>query len=145
MVNIADYIIIRDNDGRWAKFDLPDDDHHLAQQVRRFLLPDNVRVDEAAILSYMLDGVPFGDELDVEYAIRLNDHHIMSQRIKSTQTRGLSDLVGGDILVPRPAHLPEGALGNNRIEFNEVQRRSNGGYLRFYNIVLWFQRTVREP
>ncbi len=142
-LHIADYKVIRYEDGRWADFRLPDDERRDTWEAFLFAMPSHAVVAETAVLSYMLDPVPFGGEVDIEYDIRINDERIARHRIESTMLRSLTALVKGDLLLAQPAI--EDPPPNNRIEFRMIQRRSNGGYLRVFNAVLWFQRSVAAP
>lgn len=154
-MNIADYQIVRDrivgNDHQVrtppASLKLPDDDVHgdgFGLKSYRFELPTHAVTGERALLAYMLDPVPFGGEVDVEYEIRLNDHHISQVRIESTMMRGMWDQIPPDVLWARSTDQVEVPRENNLLEFRLVNRRSNGGHLHFYNVVLWLQRTVPE-
>ena len=142
-LHIADYLIIRDEQGQPANFALPEDDpdRKLAElQIRtfNFSLPSHAAVGDTGILAYVLDGVPRAGELDIEYDIVINGHSLhRTTRIQSSMTRGLWGLVRSNWLFESPAE--------NVLEFQEIRRRSNGGYLTFNNIVLWFQRSVAEP
>lgn len=152
-MNIADYLIVRDrvagNDGQIhtppADLKLPDDEvdgDGFGLKVFRFELPAHAVTNERALLAYMLDPVPLSGEVDVEYEIRLNDVHITRIRIESTMMRGMWDQVPGNVLWERSTDQVVVPRENNLLEFRLVNRRSNGGHLRFFNIVLWFQRTV---
>ena len=152
-MNIADYLIVRDrvagNGGQVhtppADLKLPDDEVHgdgFGLKAFRFELPTHAVTGERALLAYVLDPVPFGGDVDVEYEIRMNDAPITQVRIESTMLRGLWDQVPGNVLWQRSTDQVDVPRENNLLEFRLVNRRSNGGHLRFFNIVLWFQRTV---
>ena len=141
-LHIADYLIVRDDEGSFADFELIEDVGELIRiddQVRtfRFTLSSHAAVGDTGMLSYVLDGIPFDGELDIEYKILINDHRVEQSRIKSTMLRGLWGAVSGNWLNQPPEE--------NEIVFQLVNRRSNGGNLRFKNIVVWYQRSVAEP
>jgi phenolic acid decarboxylase len=46
----------------------------------------------------MLDPVPFGGEVDVEYEIRINNERLHRYRIETTMIRGLWDQVRDNLL-----------------------------------------------
>jgi hypothetical protein len=155
-LHIADYYIVRDrivlDDGQ---FETPPADFELGgageaearlldSKFFRFALPSHAAVGDTGILAYMLDPVPFGGEIDIEYEILLNEHSVQRLRIQSGMLRGLWGLVRGNWLweVPAVDAVPR---ENNLLEFREIQTRSHGGILRFFNVVLWFQRAVAEP
>lgn len=155
-LHIADYYIVRDrivlDDGQVetppADFELgaarEGGLRRLDSKVFRFVLPRHAEVGDTGMLAYMLDPVPFGGEVDIEYEILLNEHSVQRLRIQSGMVRGLWGLVRSNWLweVPAVDAVPR---ENNLLEFREIQTRSHGGVLRFFNIVLWFQRAVAEP
>jgi hypothetical protein len=142
-LHIADYLIVRDAQGDAANFLLPDERdiegelRRLDVRTFRFRLPSLAAVEDTGILAYVLDGVPFGGEVDIEYEIAINEHTVQRHRIQSTMMRGLWGLVRSNWLLEAP--------DENVLEFREIERRSRGGTLNFSNLVLWFQRAVAAP